>query len=619
MRNFKFTILSAAIFLLASCTLSDETTQTEYDTVLATIGNETRTSIGPDEGGSHKVLWSEGDRIILSTGLKNMQGTYKAATYGASTAEFVPEDPSNVLDFSSGVIAGYPAENMYIGTPDADKEIFFTLPELQNYVSESFDEGAMPMVSDVAFEPVLNFHNAAGVIRLNLSTLESGVRISEITLTSSAHISGDCGYIPKNRKIFFDETTPGGNQVVLKCGSGVGISSVPVAFHIVVPFQTYSDMSINVVTADKREQTFHLKNGKAVEVKRSTITTIPLVIDDLQKSQEPMASINVESTTFDNIRFSFAVQNTSSYFFGFQTRDSFFKELDSGSLLESIPHRMLYTSPLKYTGNITSFNDETKEALIVPGQSYVIWAVPFRKDGLYTEDDIQYAEATAKHFEPGGSIEVSYSNLYIDKTRISVTLTAPEALYIYATLVYEDMIAGYAGEEDIIRFLLDPDGMSNIYCAETELLERRFLHPGSTMYLLSVAVDKDGRYGSLLMEEMQTEPIPYNDLKVAINKNQDAVSSTSSVEWSVSNGKAAKYRYILTATNDYLWTDVLESSVIYAQENMYLSPGLYYMSSTSETSVSLSGLDKGQEYIIIVAAIDSKGEMSVTDSWIFNY
>ena len=212
-----------------------------------------------------------------------------------------------------------------------------------------------------------------------------------------------------------------------------------------------------------------------------------------------------------------------------------------------------------------------------------------------------------------------YSILYIDKTRRSVTLTAPEALYIYATLVYEDMIAGYAGEEDIIRFLLDPDGMSNIYCAETELLERRFLHPGSTMYLLSVAVDKDGRYGSLLMEEMQTEPIPYNDLKVAINKNQDAVSSTSSVEWSVSNGKAAKYRYILTATNDYLWTDVLESSVIYAQENMYLSPGLYYMSSTSETSVSLSGLDKGQEYIIIVAAIDSKGEMSVTDSWIFNY
>ncbi len=618
MRNFKFTILPAVIFLLASCTLPDGISQTEYDTVLATIGNETRTSIGPDEGGSRKVLWSEGDRIIVSTGLKNMQGTYKAVTYGSSTAEFVPEDPSKALDFSTGAIAGYPAENMYIGTPDADKEIFFTLPELQNYVPGSFDEGAMPMVSDVTFEPVLNFHNAAGVIRLNLSTLETGVRISEITLTSSAHISGDCGYIPKSRKMFFDETTPGGNHVVLRCGNGVEISSEPVAFHIVVPFQTYSDMSINVVTTDQEEQTFHLKDGKAIEVKRSTITTIPLVINDLQESLEPTASIKVESTTFDNIRFSFAVKNTSSYYFGFQTSDSFFRELESGNLLESILHTVLYTSPLKYTGNILSFNDETKEELIVPGQSYVIWAVPYRKDGQYKTSDIKYAEATAKSFEPGGSIEVSYSGLYIDKTCISMTLTAPEALFIYATLVYEDTIAGYATEEDIIRFLLDPESMSNIYSAETETLERKFLHPGHTLYVLSVAVDKDGRYGPLLMEEMQTDPIPYNDLKVAINKDQNAVGNTSSIEWSVSNGKAAQYKYILTPTSDYLWTDILESSVLYAQENMYLSP-IYYVNTTSGTSASLSGMDAGQEYIIIVAAVDSKGGMSVADSWIFNY
>lgn len=618
MRNFKFTILPAVIFLLASCTLPDGISQTEYDTVLATIGNETRTSIGPDEGGSRKVLWSEGDRIIVSTGLKNMQGTYKAVTYGSSTAEFVPEDPSKSLDFSTGAIAGYPAENMYIGTPDADKEIFFTLPELQNYMPESFDEGAMPMVSDVTFEPVLNFHNAAGVIRLNLSTLETGVRISEITLTSSSHISGDCGYIPKSRKMFFDETTPGGNHVVLRCGNGVEISSEPVAFHIVVPFQTYSDMSINVVTTDQEEQTFHLKDGKTIEVKRSTITTIPLVINDLQESLEPTASIKVESTTFDNIRFSFAVKNTSSYYFGFQTSDSFFRELESGNLLESILHTVLYTSPLKYTGNILSFNDETKEELIVPGQSYVIWAVPYRKDGQYKTSDIKYAEATAKSFEPGGSIEVSYSGLYIDKTCISMTLTAPEALFIYATLVYEDTIAGYATEEDIIRFLLDPESMSNIYSAETETLERKFLHPGHTLYVLSVAVDKDGRYGPLLMEEMQTDPIPYNDLKVAINKDQNAVGNTSSIEWSVSNGKAAQYKYILTPTSDYLWTDILESSVLYAQENMYLSP-IYYVNTTSGTSASLSGMDAGQEYIIIVAAVDSKGGMSVADSWIFNY
>ena len=56
-----------------------------------------------------------------------------------------------------------------------------------------------------------------------------------------------------------------------------------------------------------------------------------------------------------------------------------------------------------------------------------------------------------------------------------------------------------------------------------------------------------------------------------------------------------------------------------AQETMYLSPGLYYITSLEGTSAKISNLTEGTEYIMIVVAVDADGNISVADSWTFTY
>ena len=52
---------------------------------------------------------------------------------------------------------------------------------------------------------------------------------------------------------------------------------------------------------------------------------------------------------------------------------------------------------------------------------------------------------------------------------------------------------------------------------------------------------------------------------------------------------------------------------------MYLDPGMYYISHTSEHEAVPAGMIAGKEYIIVVVAADAEGNISEADSWIFTY
>lgn len=618
MKRLSYHIIALATAMLsASCSsLMEEQVQQEPYTITASIGTETRTAIGPETETGHKVVWSEGDRIIISAGTSNSQkATYRTASHGSSTASFIAEDAAKVIDFKGGVIAGYPVENMYLGSPEAD--VYFTIPSEQNYVEGSFDEGAMPMISDVAYEPVLNFHNAAGVLRINLSTGLSDTSVEDITIISPEYISGECGYIPESESIFFDDTMASSKTVSLKCG-GVKLSSDATPFYIVVPHQTYKELSIRVTTTDGKQQTFRMKNGKEINVKRSTISTIPLVLSETSDATKPKISLKIESVTFDDIIISLDMKNVTSYYCGLQTKLAFTKDLESGYLLEILPYSTSYTTPYKYNGKISSFQTEMKDILIEAGQSYVIWFAAYREDGNYTEEDIVYVETMTKSFTSGGTIKVTYKDLTVDMTSISAILSAPSAKFIYSRLLPEEDLASYVTDAQKIGLLLEPGGRSTVFGSE-DILIGKFLRPGVTMVLLATAIDRNGKYGPLLEERIQTDPIPYNSLKVQINKDIDDLRSTSTIKWNVTNGEAAGYIIFFRETSNYYWTEVFNCSVEIVQEKMYLDSGLFYFNHTAVPSIQPGVLDTGHEYIAVVAAIDSSGNISQSDSWVFTY
>lgn len=615
-------VLAGAALLTASCTAYEDSLQPDLASVpvIATIGTETRTQIGDKGGNAYKVVWNSGDRIIISTGTSSKdKAIYTTSAEGSAAASFYPEENSNAIDFSKGAIAGYPVENMYLGAPDADKEIYFSIPEVQSYIPDSFDQGAMPMVSDVTDKAQLKFFNAAGVIRLALTTKLADIKVSSITITTSSTISGECGYIPKSRKVFFDDSMLSSSEVTLECGEGVDISQEAKAFHIVVPHQTYTDMYIRVTTADDLQQTFSLKPGKEIAIGRSSISTLPLEIKALTPIGKPKITASVKSVTFESIRIEVNMENVSSYYCGFQTKLSYLNDLESGYILESLPYKTPYTTPLSYSGSVTSFQTDFSDILIEPGQSYVLWFVPQKSGGSYTKEDIVYVETMTKAYTAGGTKEVYYSNLKTDKTSISVQLSSPGAGHIYCQLLSTEQISRYSSEDELIRLLLEPGGKSTVFDKDSDLFERKFLKPGANMTLIALAIDRAGKYGPLFMEEFYTQPIPYNSIKVSIDKDPESLHKSSVITWTADSDDVTEYRYILRDTENHLWKNTLEASVQTAQEKMYLDPGLYYITHTENPQADVSGLTSGKEYIIIVVAADSEGNISLADSWTFTY
>lgn len=612
-------MFGAALLAVSCSTFDDKELQVApVEPVIATIGADTRTQLGEKDGNAYKVVWNAGDRIIVSTGTSSKEkAIYATLDHGSASASFYPEDKA--ADFTNGAIAGYPVENMYLGEPDADKEVYFTIPQVQTYASGSFDSGAMPMISEVTDRAELDFFNAAGVIRLMLSTELQDVKVSSISLISSAPIGGECGYIPKSRKIFFDDSMLSNNEVILECSDGIALSKEATAFHIVVPHQTYSDLTIKVLTADYRQQTFTLKSGKEIEVGRSSITTLPLSVTSLSQVGQPKISAKIISASFETFSIDVLMENVNSYYCGLQTKLSFLNDLESGHLLSSIPYATPYTGPIAYSGSVKSFQSDFSDVLIEPGQSYVLWFVPVKNTGIYTESDIVYVETMTRSYTSGGTKEVTYSDLKIDYTSISMRLTSTGAGHIYSQLLTGEQFSQYTSESELIHLLLDPGNKSTVFDKESDTFERKFLKPGSSVILVALAIDRAGKYGPLFTEEFVTEHIRYSPLKVTIEKDIDKVRNSSVITWTASEGAPAEYRYIFKGTDSYLWNNTLEGSVLTAQERMYLDSGLYYINHTSEPEAIVNDLTSGQEYIIVVVAADADGNVSEADSWTFTY
>lgn len=608
----KIALFISAALAVSSCVQPEP--ETADVPITAHTAPQTRTSMGEGVDGMHDVLWTTGDVISVSDGY--LEGIYVTHQGGSSSAIFSPKTKTNI-NFSTGVIAGYPAGSIFLGTPDLNEDIYITIPQVQKYTKDSFAEATMPMVSDVAYEPVLNFHNAAGVIRLALSGDEE-VSVSSITFTTDQQFSGDFCYNPGEQIYKEDSAASGSESITIECEEAVNVGKEAVAFNVVVPHKTYSKLNISVKATDGRVHTINMKEGKQITVQRSGIVNIPLHFGTFGTSTAPEIKMSTTYVTFTNIGISVEMKNVTSYYSGFEERESFDRELSSGNLLKDLEWKKLYTGPTSYKGSATSFQEEFGDVLIEPGHEYAFWIVPYSEDQSYTEADVHYIYIQTKAFTPGGTVTLSSDNIEVDMTSISLTLTASENIEIIYNMLFsnEDM-QQFAQEQDIIDFLLS--GRAYFIEDESDIVVRKFLSPGTDYTLVALAVDRKGKYGSLFRQEFTTVAIPYNDMAVEIDQNPDALKSDQTLRWSVSGGgDVAEYRYIFTETDRHLWTGTLESSVKKAGETMYLDPGIYYISKTTDTYANVS-MENGKEYMFVILAVDTDGRPSPVSHWKFVY
>lgn len=226
--------------------------------------------------GSLNVIWKAGDQIAIMS--NSAIGIYKTTTGGATNATFVFETQTEAT--VTPFMAWYPT-SLFSGTT-------FVLPDTQTYVAGNISGNPMYAESD---NTNLSFKNLCGIIKLNISTTQTGKKVSRIILSANQGMSGE---ISNAATLATDlaAVVSGTAGVTLDCGTeGVAIGSTAIPFYIAVPAADYENLAITVETTDGLQQTKKLKIGKTVSVTRSSITDISLTFNDFALYYD-MASSN---------------------------------------------------------------------------------------------------------------------------------------------------------------------------------------------------------------------------------------------------------------------------------------------------------------------------------------
>ena len=219
-----------------------------------------RTVLTDKTGGGKTLLWSKGDRILVTDGTK--QAVFTTETDGKAVADFVNDNSG--LSLTAAQYTAYYPETL---SPAA-----LTLPAVQTYVPDGMNGFPMMAVSESG---QFSFRNLCGVLCLRMKTNGGyGIETGEIRLASP-----DCGLSGTFRVEDYKAVVTGDNVgLTLDCGEGVALSEDDYTdFYLYLPDGSYEKLYLTI--ADTEGAEIRLESRGTITVKRSSITQVALVLD----------------------------------------------------------------------------------------------------------------------------------------------------------------------------------------------------------------------------------------------------------------------------------------------------------------------------------------------------
>ena len=268
-------------------------------------------------------------------------------------------------------------------------------------------------------------------------------------------------------------------------------------------------------------------------------------------------------------------------------------------------------SETEHKGSLLSFVDPNRSQLD-PNTEYVMWYINENTLPNIHVEDVYSWNLTTAAFAEGGSIEVSYSDLVVEYTSISMALNSSNQIAMYYNIVPDYMASAYPTDTLAIEMLAS-EGVG-VYSTESIKVSYTKAKPGEKFALFAVAVDANGKYGKVLRETFTTKSFIYNDLDLTLEEVDKKIDNT--LIKPVCEG-AAKFVYVCTRTDSSEWTNVYGGTKKKAGEYMIEFAGDSRIHDTSiekdalvDGCIKMSGLSVGEEYVIVVMAIDAEGGYS---------
>lgn len=277
-------------------------------------------------------------------------------------------------------------------------------------------------------------------------------------------------------------------------------------------------------------------------------------------------------------------------------------------------------APASYNGTASGFpsNDWNEGVEFVPGTKYITWVIPVQEGKTsYSINDVIYKEFTTKSLTSGSSVKVKFGDVKVNKTDISIPVSAENAemiYYVYLTKTAGDRIASQDNKAKAEYIFDNSETVAVKASSVTAAAEK--VAPNTAMWLYAVAVDKNGKYGDVNSVSATTEGLEYNSLSVTVT-DLEVTSETAKFKVDVTGGEAADFVYWFGKSSDDFWVNskYLNGSQKNAQQYLALYPQDEHITKCMKTygkvgsdgTITFSGLDRKSEYIFVISAKDSKG------------
>lgn len=325
------------------------------------------------------------------------------------------------------------------------------------------------------------------------------------------------------------------------------------------------------------------------------------------------ASVELETTklTFNDIQISAKFTGITSFYGGFSEKYSDGDML--ADLVSEINNYGMYYNPIYvddeyvdgwdngvFTGDPNSLVSgyHTYE----PGATYYLYIIPIVEGkSKYAVEDVYYYEWTTEALQAGGSINVTAGEATADYQKVSVPLTAEGAAYIYYYFLEPEKVSTIADKH---AYLLNNGYMS---ASQAVTANKTSLSPAQTVTLIAMAVDQEGKYGDVFVQDYTSKAMTYASATVTAEL-QGTPSTTGKVKLSC-DADVDTYYYWYGAADAYQWTSesYFGGTVESASAYIALTPSSYLLKKVTaaalpEDGVEMTGLTVGSPALFLVSA-----------------
>ncbi len=313
------------------------------------------------------------------------------------------------------------------------------------------------------------------------------------------------------------------------------------------------------------------------------------------------------------------VQGADSYYFGISPKESFFAE-DIVHLL-NIPEYYTPKTATAYSGSAFEFAGITSE----PGTEYVAWLVIAEDGKTYTEPDLLICGFKTEDLQPGSAVKV-VAEIVAETLDVTAKLTAAGGETIYYSFLTVADAARYTDDAARAAYLFDEGDYGftseDVVARASDFISK--LKPETSMVLMAVATDSEGKYSEVLYKECSTTGIQYNDMKVSV---EILLNSPDEIQLGVTTtgGEVVEYLYWIGKTEENTWksSNYLGKGGENAQVYMALNPNASILKTAAtkypvtDGVISIKKPKVGEQYAIVIMAKGKEGLYSKVTELLF--